>query len=85
MYLTTDPKTHEAKSGGIRMDSMFIDEGFGSLSDNALNQAIELLDNLADGKRMIGIISHVDALKQRIDKKIIINKNNNGSFITLEA
>lgn len=75
----------QAKSGGIRMDSMFIDEGFGSLSDNALNQAIELLDNLADGKRMIGIISHVDALKQRIDKKIIINKNNNGSFITLEA
>ena len=75
----------QAKSGGIRMDSMFIDEGFGSLSDNALNQAINLLDSLADGKRMIGIISHVDALKQRIDKKIIINKTNNGSIINIEA
>ncbi|MDD5791403.1 MAG: SMC family ATPase [Erysipelotrichaceae bacterium] len=75
----------QAKSGGIRMDSMFIDEGFGSLSDNALNQAISLLDSLADGKRMIGIISHVDALKQRIDKKIIINKTNNGSIINIEA
>ena len=64
---------------------MFIDEGFGSLSDNALNQAISLLDSLADGKRMIGIISHVDALKQRIDKKIIINKTNNGSIINIEA
>ena len=67
------------------MDSMFIDEGFGLLSDNALNQAISLLDSLADGKRMIGIISHVDALKQRIDKKIIINKTNNGSIINIEA
>lgn len=74
----------QAQSGGIRMDSMFIDEGFGTLSDDVLNQAIEMLDNLADGKRMIGIISHVEALKQRIDKKIIINKTNNGSEITLE-
>ena len=74
----------QAKSGGIRMDSMFIDEGFGTLSENVLNQAMEMLDNLSDGKRLIGVISHVDALKQRIDKKIITNKTNCGSYITTE-
>lgn len=74
----------QAKSGGIRMDSMFIDEGFGTLSENVLNQAMEMLDNLSDGKRLIGVISHVDALKQRIDKKIITNKTNCGSYITIE-
>ncbi len=74
----------QARSGGIRMDSMFIDEGFGSLSDNALNQAVRLLNDLADGDRLIGIISHVDNLKERIDKKIIIRKGSEGSHLNIE-
>lgn len=62
-------------AGGIRMDSMFVDEGFGSLDEEALNQAIKALAGLSEGKRMVGIISHVSELKERIDRKIIVTKH----------
>lgn len=74
----------QARSGGIRLDAMFIDEGFGSLSDNALNQAIDLLSSLADGKRLIGVISHVSELKTRIPGKIIVRKTLAGSTVETE-
>lgn len=61
-------------AGGIQMDAMFVDEGFGSLDEDALNQAVKALGNLAEGKKLVGIISHVSELKDRIDKKIVINK-----------
>lgn len=67
-------------SGGIRLDAMFIDEGFGTLDDEALHQAISLLNQLADGKRLIGIISHVGALRQRIERKIVVTKTSCGSM-----
>ena len=66
------------QSGQIRLESMFIDEGFGSLDENALRQAIGLLSKLADGKRMIGVISHVAELKERIDKQIVVKKEKSG-------
>ena len=69
--------------GGIQIDSMFIDEGFGTLDDNSLNQALDLLDRLAGGKRLIGIISHVGELKNRIDKKIKVYKTPVGSEIEI--
>ena len=72
------------QSGQIRLESMFIDEGFGSLDENALRQAIGLLSKLADGKRMIGVISHVAELKDRIDQKIVVTKTRNGSGIRQE-
>ena len=72
------------QSGQIRLESMFIDEGFGSLDDNALRQALGLLSKLADGSRMIGVISHVAELKERIDQKIIVTKTMNGSEIRME-
>lgn len=72
------------QSGQIRLESMFIDEGFGSLDENALRQAIGLLSRLADGKRMIGVISHVTELKERIDQKIIVTKTKTGSEIRME-
>ena len=75
----------QGRSGGVRLDSMFIDEGFGSLDENALRQALELLAGLADGKRLIGVISHVPELKERIDKKIIVRKKLTGSEIEIEA
>lgn len=75
----------QARSGGVRLDSMFIDEGFGSLDEDALRQALELLSGLAGGSRMIGVISHVGELKNRIDKKIIIFKGPGGSAITVEV
>lgn len=65
--------------GGIRIDSMFIDEGFGSLSSDALDGATETLAALSDGKLSIGIISHVEKLKERIDKQIVIKKCRLGS------
>lgn len=73
------------KSGQIRLDAMFIDEGFGSLDESSLQQALSLLSQLSDGHRLIGIISHVSELKDRIDKKIIITKTNQGSKITLDC
>ena len=72
------------QSGQIRLDSMFIDEGFGSLDENALHQAMNLLSKLADGKRLIGVISHVSELKERIDQKIIVKKTVSGSEIQME-
>lgn len=71
----------QRKSGGIKLDTMFIDEGFGSLDDESLNQAIGVLNELAKGEKLVGIISHVNALKENIDKKLIINKNAAGSSV----
>ena len=63
----------EAEAGGIHIDSMFIDEGFGSLDTESLDNALSVLSSQAGG-RSIGIISHVDALKEKIDKKIVVKK-----------
>ena len=53
---------------------MFIDEGFGSLDEEALEQAMKALYRLADGNRLVGIISHVSELKERIEKQIVVKK-----------
>lgn len=70
----------EIQSGaaGVRLDTMFVDEGFGSLDDNSLEQAIGTLSRLGDGRRLVGIISHVPSLKDRIDRQIIIKKDRMG-------
>ena len=57
---------------------MFVDEGFGSLDDDSLNQAMRALSGLADGNRLVGIISHVGELKTRIDKQIVVTKERSG-------
>lgn len=68
-------------AGGIQLDTMFVDEGFGSLDEEALNQALKALGGLTEGKRMVGIISHVSELKERIEKKIIVTKERDGKGI----
>lgn len=73
----------QSQSGNIRIESMFVDEGFGTLDDTSLNQAVELLVSLADGSRLVGIISHVPNLKERISNQININKDITGSNISL--
>ena len=74
----------QSGSGGIRLDAMFIDEGFGTLDENALRQALALLTRLADGNRLIGVISHVPELKEKITKRIIIRKKTFGSVASVE-
>lgn len=64
----------QSTSGGIQLDTMFIDEGFGSLDEDALEQAIRALKDLSQGSRLVGIVSHVAELKERIEKKIIVSK-----------
>jgi exonuclease SbcC len=62
-------------AGGIRLDTMFVDEGFGSLDDETLSKAIDVLAGLTEGNRLVGIISHVTELKQRIDRQIVVKKD----------
>lgn len=68
-------------AGGIEVDAMFVDEGFGSLDTSSLEQAIDVLMQLADSERMVGIISHVTELKERIERKIEIEKTVEGSVL----
>lgn len=75
----------QSYSGGVVVDTLFIDEGFGSLDTESREQAINTLNLLTDNNKLIGIISHVTELKERIDKKIIIEKTSNGSQIKLEG
>ena len=65
-------------AGGITIDSIFIDEGFGSLDPESLNQAYNTLAGLTEGNRLVGIISHVADLKERIDRQIIVTKEKSG-------
>lgn len=68
----------QSRSGGIQIDTMFIDEGFGSLDDESLSQAVKVLNSLSSSDRLIGIISHVSVLKDRIDKQIVVSKSKTG-------
>ncbi len=67
------------QNGGIRLDTLFIDEGFGTLDSEHLDKAVSVLTALSDNNRMVGIISHVGELKERIDKKIVVKKLPGGS------
>ena len=71
----------QESNGSVHIDTMFIDEGFGSLSEETRNQAITILNELSEGKRLVGIISHVSELKETIDKKIIVKKGSAGSTV----
>ncbi len=64
----------QSHAGGIQMDSMFVDEGFGSLDEESLDQAMKALMRLTEGKRLVGVISHVSELKEQIERKIIVTK-----------
>lgn len=68
----------QSSAGGIQLDSMFVDEGFGSLDEESLTQAIRALAGLAEGDRLVGIISHVAELKEKIDKQIVVTKDKTG-------
>lgn len=67
------------KAGAVHLDMMFIDEGFGSLDAQSRKQAIEVLDSLAGGERLVGIISHVTELKEQIDHRLLVTRTDKGS------
>ena len=68
----------QSSAGGVRLDTMFVDEGFGSLDDDSLRLAISTLQELTDGNRLVGIISHVNELKEKINKQIVVTKELSG-------
>lgn len=69
----------QESAAAVNPDIMFIDEGFGSLDDNSRSQAVRVLKEMAEGNRLIGIISHVTEMKQEIDSQLVITKDNDGS------
>ena len=73
----------QSYSGGIVVDTLFIDEGFGSLDAESREQAIETLLQLSSNNKLIGIISHISELKEMIEQKIIITKTQNGSEVEM--
>lgn len=71
----------QEKSSAINLDIMFIDEGFGSLDDYSREQAVKVLREMANGSKLIGIISHVTELKQQIDNQLVVKKDEQGSHV----
>ena len=71
----------QAMNGGIRVDTLFVDEGFGALDSESLDQACDTLMGLVEKNHMIGIISHVPQLRERIDRQLVVEKTNSGSII----
>ena len=68
----------QAAAGGIRLDCMFVDEGFGTLDEDTLRQAMRALRSLTQGQRLVGVISHVAELRQSIERQIVVTKNRTG-------
>lgn len=68
-------------AGAVHLDTMFVDEGFGSLDDRSREKAIRVLNELAGDSRLVGIISHVNELKEQIDRKLVVTKTEKGSSI----
>ena len=76
----------QSSAGGIQLDTMFVDEGFGSLDDDSLRSAINVLQNLAGDHRLVGIISHVNELESKIEKTVRVWKDENKiSLVKCEA
>lgn len=73
----------QQSAGGAAIDTLFIDEGFGALDNESLEQAINILSSLATGDRLVGIISHVAELKERIEHKLVVYGSTSGSHIKM--
>ena len=68
-----------SSAGGVQMDTLFVDEGFGSLDEETLRQAMRALRELSEGDRLIGIISHVSELRREIDRQIVVTRSPDGA------
>ncbi len=74
-----------AEAGGTRIEALFVDEGFGSLDEDTLEEVMTVLDGLREGGRMVGIVSHVAELRQRIPAQVRVHKGQAGSHVTLRT
>ena len=70
-----------AEAGGSRLETLFIDEGFGTLDERTLDEVLDVLDTLREGGRTVGIVSHVPELRQRIPSRLLVVKGRNGSHV----
>ena len=68
----------QSSAGGIRLDSLFVDEGFGSLDEETLGEAMAALSSLTEGNRLVGVISHVAELRREIERQIVVTKEKTG-------
>ena len=79
----------QATAGGIVLDTLYVDEGFGTLDEEALQQALKALNSLTEGKRLIGIISHVEELRKSLEKQVVVTKagksSKRGSSVEIRA
>mgnify|MGYP001187283806 CR=1 FL=1 len=75
----------QSHAGGVQVDAMFIDEGFGALDEQSREQAVLVLQRLSYGNRLVGIISHITELKENIDKKIMVQRGSTGSSVEIIA
>lgn len=74
-----------SEAGGQEIDTLFVDEGFGSLDEQTLEQVLETLDGLRRTGRVIGVVSHVSEMKQRIDTQLVVTKTPGGSHLSVVA
>ena len=74
-----------AEAGGTRIEALFVDEGFGSLDEDTLEEVMTVLDGLREGGRMVGIVSHVPELRQRIPAQVRVHKGHRGSHLTVRT
>ncbi len=74
-----------AKAGGARIEALFVDEGFGSLDEETLEEVMTVLDGLREGGRLVGIVSHVAELRQRIPAQVRVHKGRAGSHLTVRT
>ena len=72
-----------AQAGGLALDTLFVDEGFGTLDEESLEQVLSVLDGLRDGGRVVGVVSHVGDLRSRIPAQVQVDKTSTGSSVTL--
>ena len=74
-----------AEAGGARIGALFVDEGFGMLDEDSLDEVMDVLDGLREGGRVVGLVSHVAELKQRIPAQIVVTKTRAGSALSLRG
>jgi len=73
----------QQESGGVEIETLFVDEGFGSLDEQSLEQVMDALEGLRDGGRVVGLVSHVAEMKQRIGMQLQVLKGRNGSTLRI--